>query len=254
MMIFDFSNKVAVVTGATGGIGQAITGVLYSMGASLTITGRSMAKLTAFCDKLKEDYPSSTAPRPLCVPADLAHPETAPQIVNETVTYFGKLDILVNNAAAINPRLIAKMNHEYLSYIMQINFRTPYELMRCALPVMSKNKYGRIINLTSIAGIMGDTAMSAYSSSKGALASATKSIAIEYGRRNITANCVAPGIIETQAIEVMNPSYRSELLKLLPLRRFGNPIEVAHTVAFLASEYASYITGQQIHVNGGLLR
>lgn len=193
-------------------------------------------------------------PEPICIPLDLTTIDAEETLVKHIIKTCGRLDILVNNAGIVDGCMLLKAGKQYVDKMMHVNFTVPYNLSRYAIPHMARNNYGRIISITSIAGYMGDAGMSAYAASKGALASATKSIATEYGRRGITANCIAPGVIETEATKKMIPQHKESMRTQIPCRRFGKPEEVAYLVAFLASEYAAYINGQQIHINGGLIR
>ncbi|MCM1294919.1 MAG: SDR family oxidoreductase [Muribaculaceae bacterium] len=251
-MNLNLNGRVVLVTGATGGIGCAIVNEFYNQGAKVVLTGRNIDKLDALYTKLTAN--SSTAPAPERIPLDLTAIDAEKTLIQRTIDACGRLDILINNAGIVDGCLLLKSDPTYMNKIMHVNFTVPYNLMRAAVPYMQKNRYGRIISITSIAGYMGDAGMSGYAASKGALASATKSIATEYGRRGITANCIAPGIIETDAIKKMDPKIRDTMRQQVPSRRFGKPEEVAYLAAFLASEYAGYINGQQIHLNGGLIR
>ncbi len=251
-MSYNLNGRVAIITGATGGIGRAIASEFYSLGAALTLTGRDIEKLS----NLRNDLIASgnKAPAPLCVFADLTAIGVESHIIQQTVEHFGRLDILVNNAAMVEGCFFVKTDEPFLTQMMHTNFTAPYNLARAAIPRMLKNKYGRIICITSVAGYMGDAGMSAYAASKGAIASAAKSIAVEYGRRGITANCIAPGIVDTPATKKLPIERQKELKNMIPARRFAHPEEIAHLAAFLASDHAAYINGQQIHINGGLTR
>lgn len=250
----DLDGRVAIITGATGGIGSAIATEFYNLGAKLVITARDQDKLIVLGNKIAEKSTRENNIKPLCIPLDLTAIDAEKVLISRTIETYGKLDILVNNAGLVEGCMFLKTDKEFMSKMMQVNFITPYFLTQAALIYMLKNKFGRIINITSIAGFMGDAGMSAYAASKGAMASAAKSIAAEYGRRNITVNCIAPGIIDTEATKKLPPERAKELKAQIPMRRFGKPEEVAALVAFLASERAAYINGQQYHLNGGLVR
>ena len=236
-MHYGLNNRVAIITGATGGIGHALAKEFYSLGTNLVLTGRNIEQLNMLCENLTKI--KSDAPAPLCVCADL--------------TAIG-IEEQINNAALVEGQMFLKTDNAFLAKMMHTNFTAPYTLSRLALPHMLKNKYGRIICITSIAGYMGDSGMSAYAASKGAMASAAKSIATEYGRRGITANCIAPGIVDTPATKKLPEERRKELKNMIPARRFAQADEIAYLASFLASERAAYINGQQIHINGGLVR
>jgi len=251
-MNLNLNNRIVLITGATGGIGSAIATEFFTQGAKVVMTGRNIEKLNAIHDKLVASNPHN--PEPVCIPLDLTAIDAESTLVHNVIEICGKLDILVNNAGIVDGCMFLKSNEQYTNKIMHVNFTVPYNLSRAAVPHMLRNKYGRIISITSIAGYMGDAGMSAYAASKGALASATKSIATEYGRRGITANCIAPGIIETETTKKIDPKYKDTMRSQIPCRRFGKPEEVAYLAAFLSSEFAAYINGQQIHINGGLIR
>ncbi len=207
----DLEGRVALITGATGDTGMAIAKEFYAQGASVVLTGRSEEKLQKIREKLIST-PTPGTPEPLCICRDLTTPMVENVLVDQAVRHFGKLDIVVNAAAIVEGRFFAKTDDAYLGHMMHMNFNVPYNICRAAIKPMCQNKYGRIINITSIAGYMGDAAMSTYAATKGALASATKSIAAEYARRGITANCIAPGVIDTGSTKNYPPSV-SRILK-----------------------------------------
>lgn len=250
----SLDGRVALVTGATGGIGGAIAQELYNCGASVMMTGRDPQKLADLRVKYEIDGSNKNG-RVATLGLDLTAIDAAKTLVSRTVERFGKLDILVHAAARIiSPKLLFRTTNSDLDAIMHTNFTVAYNLCHNALPVMTKNKFGRIINITSVAGCMGDAGISLYAASKGALSSLTKSIAVEFARRGITANCVAPGMIDTDAMKVLTADKKAKFKEMIPMSRFGKPDEVAYLVAFLASERAAYITGQEICINGGLTR
>lgn len=252
----NLEGRVAIVTGATGGMGRAIVTEFYKQGATVIMTGRDIDKLNTLRDTIVKKVPSTSpkTPAPAGISLDLTATDVEKTLIDYTIRTANHLDILVNNAGNTDGQMFLKTSHDFLNRVMHINFTTPYFIMRAALAQMLKNRYGRIINITSIAGYSGDAGLSAYAASKGALAAASKSIAVEYGRRNITVNCVAPGTIDTDAVEKIPEARQAEIKSAIPLRRYGKPEEVAALVAFLASEQASYINGQQILIDGGLIR
>lgn len=245
--------RVALITGSTGGIGSAISKELYNSGAKLVITGRSQSKL----DNLKSNLLSGIKDEPYnihCVPLDLEMPDAEKILVAQAIEKFGRIDILVNNAAMMDAKLFIKITPEFMNKMLLINFLVPMRIMQQTLPYMSKKKYGRIINITSLASAMGDTGMSPYAATKGALTSLSKAVASEYACRGITINCVAPGLIATEALKNVSDSHRDFLKRQIPAGRYGTPTEVASIVSHLATEKAAYINGQVIHVNGGIYR
>ena len=254
MLDYGLKGKVVIITGATGGIGRAIASEFYDLGTQIVITGRNHEKLFALRDSLYSEQKHKDALEPLCIPLDLTATGAEETLIQEAYKNFNRIDVLVNNAGNVDGRMFLKSDPVYLQNMIHINMIVPYNLCRLALPHMLRNKYGRIINMTSIAGATGDAAMSAYAGSKGGMAAFTKSIAAEYGRRGITANCIAPGVIDTEVTQAIPTQRRKELRDQNPMRRFGKPEEVAYLAAFLASERAAYINGQQIHINGGIMR
>ncbi len=252
----NLEGRVAIVTGATGGMGRAIVTEFYKQGATVIMTGRDIDKLNTLRDTIVKKVPSMSpkTPAPTGISLDLTATDVEKTLIDYTIRTANRLDILVNNAGNTDGQMFLKTSHDFLNRVMHINFTTPYFIMQAALTPMLKNRYGRIINITSIAGHSGDAGLSAYAASKGALAAASKSIAVEYGRRNITVNCVAPGTIDTDAVAKIPEAHQAEIKSAIPLRRYGKPEEVAALVAFLASEQASYINGQQILIDGGLIR
>lgn len=252
----NLEGRVAIVTGATGGMGRAIVTEFYKQGATVIMTGRDIDKLNTLRDTIVKKVPSMSpkTPAPTGISLDLTATDVEKTLIDYTIRTANRLDILVNNAGNTDGQMFLKTSHDFLNRVMHINFTTPYFIMQAALTPMLKNRYGRIINITSIAGHSGDAGLSAYAASKGALVAASKSIAVEYGRRNITVNCVAPGTIDTDAVAKIPETRQAEIKSAIPLRRYGKPEEVAALVAFLASEQASYINGQQILIDGGLIR
>ena len=252
----NLEGRVAIVTGATGGMGRAIVTEFYKQGATVIMTGRDIDKLNTLRDTIVKKVPSMSpkTPAPTGISLDLTATDVEKTLIDYTIRTANRLDILVNNAGNTDGQMFLKTSHDFLNRVMHINFTTPYFIMQAALTPMLKNRYGRIINITSIAGHSGDAGLSAYAASKGALVAASKSIAVEYGRRNITVNCVAPGTIDTDAVAKIPETRQAEIKSAIPLRRYGKPEEVAALVAFLASAQASYINGQQILIDGGLIR
>ena len=251
-MNIRFDDKVAVITGSSGGIGKVIAGELYNSGANIVITGRDSEKLASVKQNLEQQ--SEQSGEILTVVTDLSVPDAPKKLIDSALNKFGKIDVLVNNAGVFERGLIIQTDQEKLDRIFSINFTTAYMLSKHVLSHMKRNRYGRIINITSVSGQFGDKGISAYSASKSALTAFTKSITEEYGPYNITANCVAPGVIKTPMMTKATTKYLDDAQTRIPCRRFGNPEEVAALVAFLASERASYINGQEIAVNGGLYR
>ena len=253
-MNIRLDGHVAVITGATGGIGSAVATEFYNSGATVVITGRSSEKIEQLKNKLWNIDHFSAPARFYGITADLSEPGAEDYIVEQTMSRFNKLDILVNNAAIINGCTIMHSDEKFIQNMMQINYQKPYLLARNVLKYMRKARYGRIINITSLTGQYGEAGMTAYASSKAALHALSQSIAAEYGKYNITANSIAPGFVETSAIKNVNPGYLDTMEKSIPNHRLAKPSEIADLATFLASTRASYINGQQIAINGGLYR
>ena len=235
-------DKVALVTGATGGIGGAIAREFAKMGATVVITGRDEKKL----EELGDGF--------IAISGDLGKPGEAQRLIKETLDRAGRVDILVNNAGLARDTLMLRMKDDQFDEVINVNLRAAFQLCRAAIDQMIKNRFGRIINISSIVGYIGGPGQVNYAASKGGLVAMTKSIAAELGSRGITANCIAPGFITTAMTDVLSDDLKKAYLAQIPAGRFGEPSDIANTALFLASDMASYINGQTIHVNGGMGR
>ena len=253
-MNIRLDGRIALITGATGGIGSAIASEFFNSGATIVINGRSQDKIDALSDKLLTGGDKKDAARIFGIAMDLSALDSETVIIQRAIEKFKKLDILVNNAGMVDGNLMLASAPEYVARMMLVNYEKPYQLTRNALSYMRKARYGRIINITSVSGQFGDAGLSAYASSKAALHAMSQSIAAEYGKYNITANSIAPGVVDTDAIKKMRDEYKQETKKLIPCHRFVKTNEIADLATFLASERAAYINGQQIAINGGLYR
>ena len=241
--MFDLTGKVALITGATGGIGGAIAHKMKEAGATVVVSGRNVAKMNAEFD---DSY--------IKIPCDLATDGGAVELMMNTIDKCGKIDILVNNAGITNDTLLMRMTDEQFDDVLNTNLKSCFKLCRAAIMPMMKNRYGRIINMASIIGVIGGAGQANYAASKGGMIAMTKSIAAEVSSRNITANCIAPGFIKTPMTDVLPEELKKTYLAQIPAGRFGEPIDIANACVFLASDEASYINGQTIHVNGGMGR
>jgi len=240
--MFELKDKVILITGATGGIGGAIAEQMKAAGATVVVTGRNLEKLSAFDDSF------------IKIQSDLSQDGAAEKLVADTIEKTGHLDILINNAGITADTLMMRMSDEQFDNVINTNLRATFKMCRAAIMPMMKQRFGRIINMASIVGVVGGIGQTNYAASKGGMIAMTKSIAAEVGSRGITANCVAPGFIKTPMTDVLNDELKQKYLEQIPAGRFGEPIDVANTCVFLASNEASYINGQTIHVNGGMGR
>lgn len=240
--MFDLTNKVVLITGATGGIGGAIAKQMKSAGATVVVTGRSEDRLSVFDDSY------------IKIVADLSKDGTAEKLINDTIEKAGRIDVLINNAGITSDTLMMRMTDEQFDNVLNTNLRATFQLCRAAIMPMMKQRSGRIINMASIVGVVGGAGQTNYAASKGGMIAMTKSIAAEVASRGITANAIAPGFIKTPMTDVLNEELKKKYLEQIPAGRFGEPIDIANACVFLASDEASYINGQTIHVNGGMGR
>ena len=246
--MFSLSGKTALVTGATGGIGGAIARQLHAQGATVAISGRQVDKLEALRAELGE--------RAMVCPCDLASKEQVGKLIDEAIKAVGgRLDILVNNAGLTRDNLFMVMKDEQWDDVIAVNLTSTFMLMRAATRHMlrSKTGYGRIINIASVSGILGNPGQGNYAASKAGMIGMTKSLAREVAPRGITANCIAPGFIKTAMTDVLNAQQTKTIMGAIPAQAFGEPADVAAAAVYLASTEARYMTGQTLHVNGGMV-
>ena len=242
--MFNLEGKRALVTGASGGIGGAIAAALHARGAIVTLSGTRKDALEALAGKLGE--------RVDVAPADLANAAAVDALVPEAERRMGGLDILVNNAGLTRDGLAVRMKDEDWQAVIRVNLEAAFRLSRAALKGMMRQRFGRIVGITSVVGVTGNAGQANYAASKAGLIGMSKALAIEVATRGITVNCVAPGFIESAMTGKLNEKQRESILGTIPTGRLGTGAEVAAAVAFLASDEAAYITGQTIHVNGGM--
>lgn len=242
-------NKVAFITGGTRGIGRQIAITLAENGYDIVVNYRTQNSMLS---SLKEEIESKNVSF-LAVKGDVSKFEDAENMTKEIIKKFTKIDVLVNNAGITKDTLFMRMKKEDFEEVININLVGTFNITKNVIPYMMKQKNGRIINLASVVGISGNAGQSNYAASKAGIIGFTKSLAKEVGSRNILVNAVAPGFIETQMTEVLKDEVKEEISKSIPLRRTGKTIDVANVVKFLASEDSSYITGQVINVDGGML-
>ena len=243
--MLDLTGKTALITGATGGIGRAIAKTLHAQGATLALTDMNLDTLKAFASELGE--------RVFVYVANLSEGESLAQLVASAEKDLGHIDILVNNAGITKDTLSMRMTDEQWDDVLRINLTAGFKLARAVIPSMMKNRWGRIISMASIVGIIGNPGQANYAASKAGLMAMSKSMAAELAGRNITVNCIAPGFIETPMTANLPDNVKQAMMDRIPAKRMGQPQDIANLVAFLASEEASYITGQTININGGML-
>jgi 3-oxoacyl-[acyl-carrier protein] reductase len=242
--MFDLSEKRALVTGASGGIGGAIAKSLHAAGASVALSGTRVDALQAVADDLGD--------RAHVTPADLSSAEGAEALINDATTAMGGVDILVNNAGLTRDQLAMRMKDEDWQTVLDVNLTAAFRLSRACLRGMMKARFGRIIGVTSVVGVTGNAGQTNYAASKAGMIGMSKSLAQEVASRGITANCVAPGFIETAMTDVLSDDLKTKLLAGIPAGRLGHVNDIASACVYLASEEASYMTGQTLHVNGGM--
>ena len=242
--MFDLTGKTALVTGATGGIGGAIARALHHQGATVVLSGTRKDVLEALAHELGE--------RAFVCPADLSDPASVEALVPAAETAMGSLDILVNNAGLTRDGLFMRMKDDDWDLVLRVNLDAAFRLSRSAIKGMMKRRWGRIISITSVVGTTGNPGQANYAASKAALVGMSKALAAEVASRNITVNCVAPGFISTPMTDVLNDKQKETILTSVPANRLGTPDEIGASVVYLASQEASYVTGQTLHVNGGM--
>lgn len=239
--------KVAIITGGTRGIGRAVAATFAREGATITLCARDRILL----EKIAAEFETSGT-QVLAVRADVTQPSEVEEMVETCLTRYGQLDILVNNAGITRDNLLLRMKDDEWDAVLNANLKGVFHCTRAVLRGMIKQRGGRIINLTSVVGVMGNAGQSNYAAAKAGIIGLTKATAREVASRGITVNAVAPGFIETDMTHALDPELQERMRAQIPLGRFGKPEEVAELVAFLASDRSAYITGQIIHLNGGL--
>ena len=242
--MFDLTDKNALVTGASGGIGGAIARALHAAGARVGLSGTRAGALDALAGELGDGA--------FAVPADLSLANGAKTLVKDAEAALGGIDILVNNAGLTRDQLAVRMSDEDWQMVLDVNLTAAFRLSRGCLRGMMKKRWGRIVSVTSIVGVTGNPGQVNYAASKAALIGMSKSLAQEVASRNITVNCVAPGFIDTPMTEGLSDEQKQDLTARIPAGRLGEPADVAGACVFLASDEASYVTGQTLHVNGGM--
>ncbi|MBK3772800.1 3-oxoacyl-[acyl-carrier-protein] reductase [Azospirillum brasilense] len=242
--MFDLTGKKALVTGASGGIGAQIARALHAQGATVALSGTRVAPLEALAAELCE--------RALVVPGNLADAAGTEQLAKDAEAALGQIDILVNNAGLTRDQLAMRMKDDDWQSVLDVNLTAAFRLSRAVLRGMMKRRWGRIIGITSIVGVTGNPGQANYAASKAGMIGMSKSLAAEVASRGITVNCVAPGFITTAMTDALNSEQKDKLLTAIPSGRMGEPGEIAAGVVYLASDEAAYVTGQTLHINGGM--
>ncbi len=243
--MFDLSGKGALVTGASGGIGGAIARVLHRAGATVAISGTRRERLDALAAELDG--------RGVVLPCDLADPGAVAGLAGAAESALGALDILVNNAGITRDGLAMRMKDEDWQRVLDVNLTAAFRIARAALRGMMRRRWGRIVNVTSVVGVAGNAGQSNYAASKAGMIGMSKALANEVAARGITVNCIAPGMIDTAMTQALGEAQRERVLAAIPAGRLGAVEEVAASALYLASKEAAYVTGQTLHVNGGMV-
>ena len=242
--MFDLSGKTALVTGATGAIGGAIARALHAQGATVALSGTRKEQLDTLAGEL--------GARVFVLPCDLADSAAVEALVPAAEEKMEKLDILVANAGMNRDNLFVQLKDEDWDKVIAVNLTATFRLTRAAVKTMMRRRFGRIIGISSVVGFSGNPGQGNYTASKAGMVGMMKSVAAEYAKRSVTANCIAPGIIASAMTDKLNDKQRETILAKVPAGKLGTPLDVAAAAVYLASDEAQYVTGQTIHVNGGM--
>lgn len=242
--MFDLSEKTALVTGATGGIGGAIANALHTQGAHVGISGRNEEKLNALATELGD--------RVVVLKADLSSSEAITDLVKRAEEEMGQIDILVNNAGLTRDNLSMRMKDEEWNDVIDVNLTAPFMLAKAVQRGMMKRRYGRIINIASVVGVTGNPGQCNYVASKAGMIGWSKAMGQEVASRGITVNCIAPGFIATAMTDALNEDQKAKINSTIPAGKMGSSEDIAAAAVYLASEESAYVTGQTMHVNGGM--
>ena len=243
-MMFDLEGMTALVTGASGGLGSSIARALSSQGARLALSGSNAGKLEAFARELGGDH--------VALVCDLSNPAEVDALVPRTMEALGKLDILVNNAGITRDNLTMRMKDDEFASVIQVNLEAAFRLMRAACKPMMRARFGRIISVTSVVGVTGNPGQANYVASKAGLIGMSKAVAQEVASRGITVNCIAPGFMTSAMTDALNEAQKAAILSRIPAGAMGTGDDIGAGVVYLASREAGYVTGQTLHVNGGM--
>jgi 3-oxoacyl-[acyl-carrier protein] reductase len=242
--VFDLSGKTALVTGASGGIGGAIARALHGQGATVALSGTRRDALTALASELAE--------RVHVCPCDLADVAAIEALVPAAEAAMGSLDILVNNAGVTRDNLFLRMKDAEWETVLAIDLTAAFRLSRAAVKRMMRRRFGRIVSISSVVGVTGNAGQGNYAAAKAGLIGMSKALAAEVASRGVTVNCIAPGFIKTAMTDVLDDQQRARVLAVVPMGRLGAGADIAAAAVYLASDEAAYVTGQTLHVNGGM--
>jgi len=242
--MFDLTGRTALVTGATGGIGGAIARAFHRQGATVALSGTRREVLETFAGELKE--------RVHVLPCNLSNTDEVEALVPSAEKAMGQLDILVCNAGITRDNLFVQLKDEDWEQVIAVNLTATFRLTRAATKLMMRKRFGRLIGITSVVGVTGNAGQGNYTAAKAGIIGMFKSIGQEYAKRNVTANCIAPGFIATPMTDVLNEKQRAAILEKVPAGRLGTSDDIAAAAVYLASNEAAYVTGQTLHVNGGM--
>jgi 3-oxoacyl-[acyl-carrier protein] reductase len=242
--MFDLTGKTALITGATGGIGGAIARALHQQGATVALSGTRREALDHLAAELKE--------RVHVLPCDLSDKDAVEALVPKAEEAMGKLDILVANAAINRDNLLVQLSDQAWDEVIAVNLSATFRLARAAVRTMMRRRFGRIVGITSVVGVTGNPGQANYTAAKAGMIGMMKSIAAEYAKRGVTANCIAPGFVTSPMTDKLNEKQRETILSRVPAGRIGAGTDVAAAAVYLASDEAGYVTGQTLHVNGGM--
>jgi 3-oxoacyl-[acyl-carrier protein] reductase len=245
----EFENRVAIITGGRRGIGRAIACILAERGSHIVIADRQEDEAI----EAAEEITSDCGQRTISIPTDVSDHQAAQQLIDKTLQEFGRIDILVNNAGVTRDTLILRMTEADWDFVLNINLKGAWNCCKAAIRPMMKQRYGRIINISSVSGLAGQAGQTNYSASKAGLIGMSKALAREVASRGITVNVVAPGFVPTALTDNLPQELKDTMMQMIPLGRWGEPEEVAKAVAFFASDDAAYITGQVLSVDGGMM-
>ncbi len=246
--MFDLTDKCALVTGASGGIGSEIAKALVAQGATVVLSGTRQDALDALKSEIEATHPGKA----IVIAARLSEAEEVDRLAAEAEKAMGKIDILVNNAGLTRDGLAMRMKDEDWDAVLDVNLKAAFRLTRACMRGMMKRRSGRVIGITSVVGVTGNPGQANYAASKAGMIGMSKSLAQELANRGITVNCVAPGMIATPMTDVLTDDQRQRMLVNIPAARLGTPEDIAASVVYLSSDEASYVTGQTLHVNGGM--